>query len=134
MKEVLKYLHPQVNGFLATVNGGNPDVRPFQLQFEEDGCFIFCTHSTKNVYHQLTKNPHVAFSITAEDGTMIRLYGEVKFSEDLMLKQQILDRQEKLKGIFKEATNPIFQVFYLEHGTVTIMNKKLGRSLRKINF
>ena len=134
MKEVLNYLNPQVNGFLATSNEGFPDVRPFQLQFEENGRFIFCTHSTKNVYHQLVSYPQVAFSVAAEDGTMIRLYGEVKFSEDLTLKQKVLDQQEKLKGIFKEATNPIFQVFYIDHGKVTIINKKLNRSLREIQF
>ena len=134
MKEVLNYLNPQVNGFLATINEGFPDVRPFQLQFEENGRFIFCTHSTKNVYLQLVSYPQVAFSVTAEDGTMIRLYGEVKFSEDLTLKQKVLDQQEKLKGIFKEATTPIFQVFYIDHGKVTIINKKLNRSLREIQF
>ena len=134
MKEVLNYLNPQVNGFLATINEGFPDVRPFQLQFEENGRFIFCTHSTKNVYHQLVSYPQVAFSVAAEDGTMIRLYGEVKFSEDLTLKQKVLDQQEKLKGIFKEATNPIFKVFYIDHGKVTMINKKLNRLLREIQF
>ena len=40
MKEVLKFLKENVNGFLATVEEGKPRVRPFQFMLEEDGRFL----------------------------------------------------------------------------------------------
>lgn len=133
MEEILKYLKEGASGAFATVGNGKPDVRPWQFQFEEDGKFYFCTANTKNVYKQLRETPFAAFTVTTNDYVTVRLSGEVMFINDLNLKKKIIERQEGIKKIYKSADNPIFEVFYIEHGEVIISDFS-GNPPRKIRF
>lgn len=133
MEEILKYLKEGASGAFATVENGKPDVRPWQFQFEEDGKFYFCTANTKDVYKQLRETPFAAFTVTTNDYVTVRLSGEVIFTNDLNLKEKIIERQEGIRNIYKSADNPIFQVFYIEHGEVIISNFS-GNLSKKMGF
>jgi uncharacterized pyridoxamine 5'-phosphate oxidase family protein len=61
MKKVSKLLTENPMGFLATVENGEPRVRPWGFMFEENGKFYFCTNNTKDVYRQLQASPYVEF-------------------------------------------------------------------------
>jgi uncharacterized pyridoxamine 5'-phosphate oxidase family protein len=120
MHEILKLLKENPNGFLATVDNGKPKVRPFGFMFEEAGKLYFCTNSKKKVYKQLLSLPYIEYSILSNDMVTLRINGEIKFCEDLDKKEKALNSHEPVKRGYKSADNPIFKVFYIEHGTATI--------------
>lgn len=120
MKEVVSFLKENVSGFLATVDGDKPKVRPFQFMFEEGGKFVFCTNNTKDVFRQLQANPYVEFSSSSQAFAWVRLSGEVKFSSDVSLKAKVLETSGLVKSIYQTADNPVFEVFYIEHGVAVL--------------
>lgn len=115
MKEVIEFLKVNSTGFLATVEEGKPHVRPWGFMLEQDGKLWFCTANTKDVFRQLQKNPAVEFS-ASQNYVTARVSGEVKFSKDLKMKKTILDNDDVVKEIYKTPDNPIFEIFYLDHG------------------
>lgn len=121
MKDVLEMLAVvPCFGSLATVDGGKPRVRPFAFMFEENGRFYFCTASDKKVYQQLVACPFIEFTRTSEDMRWLRIGGEIRFDEDIRHKQKCFEKYPMLKDIYQTPDNPLFKVFYLEHGTATL--------------
>jgi len=121
MKEVLDMLAViPCFGSLATVDGGKPRVRPFAFMFEENGRFYFCTASNKDVYRQLTECPFIEFTRTSEDMRWLRISGQITFDEDIRSKEKCFANYPMLKGIYQTPDNPLFKVFYLEHGNASI--------------
>jgi uncharacterized pyridoxamine 5'-phosphate oxidase family protein len=133
MQEVIKLLSDNANGFLGTIDNGKPRVRPFQYQFEDHGKLYFCTSNKKDVYAQLRKLPSIEFATTSHDYVTVRINGEVKFSDDLKLKERIISSNEMVRGVYNTADNPNFTLFYLEHGSTTISDFS-GRPPRKFQF
>jgi uncharacterized pyridoxamine 5'-phosphate oxidase family protein len=120
MKEVSKLLAENPAGFLATVENGEPRVRPWGFMFEENGKYYFCTNNTKDVYRQLQANPSVEFATRNNKFVWVRLRGKVTFTEDMRIKEKTLAANELVKSIYKSADNPIFKTFYIEHGSAII--------------
>lgn len=133
MDNVLKLLNDTQYGFLATVDNGKPRVRPFGFMFEEGGKLYFCTNNTKDVYKQLNESPNIEYSATSKEMVTVRITGKVAFTEELDKKQKALDSSDLVKGLYKSADNPIFKVFYVEHGTAIISDFS-GQPPRVLNF
>ena len=133
MKEVIKFMQENSAGFLATVAAGKPKVRPFQFMLEEGGKLFFCTANTKDVFKQLKANPYVEFSSMTPSFAWIRLSGEVKFSDDKAVKEQILATNGLVKSIYQSADNPVFEIFYLDHGAAVLADFS-GQPARTITF
>lgn len=121
MKEVIEMLSVvPCFGSLATVDGGKPRVRPFAFMFEKNGRFYFCTASDKQVCQQLVACPFIEFTRTGEDMRWLRISGEISFDEDIRHKQKCFELFPMLKDIYQTPDNPVFKVFYLEHGSASI--------------
>ncbi|SHJ99196.1 pyridoxamine 5'-phosphate oxidase family protein [Propionispora hippei] len=120
MEKVVKFLQENKSGYLATVEAGKPKVRPFQFMLEDGGKLYFCTSNAKAVYRQLKANPSFEFSTSSPNYTWIRLSGNVEFSSDLTIKEKVLKVSPLVKSIYQTADNPIFEIFYVEHGIATI--------------
>lgn len=133
MEEIFKFLKENVNGYLATVDEGKPRVRPFGFMLENEGKLYFCTNSKKDVYRQLTAIPYVEYSVTTKNMLTLRVSGEIKFCEDIAIKDKVLNVYEPVKSGYKSADNPVFKVFYIEHGIATISDFS-GNPPRKIEF
>ncbi|HEX9061460.1 MAG TPA: pyridoxamine 5'-phosphate oxidase family protein [Clostridia bacterium] len=133
MDEVIKLLKETPYGFLATVENGKPRVRPFGFMFHEEGKLYFCTNSQKDVYNQLNKTPYIEYSATTKDMVTVRISGEIRFTEDIDKKEKALDSWPMVKNLYKTADNPIFKVFYMEHGSAVISDFS-GQPPKKIEF
>lgn len=133
MDQVKKLLETSQFGYLATVDAGKPKVRAFGFMFEEDGKYYFCTNSTKDVYKQMNEIPYVEYAVTASDMTMLRISGKAVFTEEADKKEKALNANGMVKSLYKTADNPIFKVFFLEHGTAVISDFS-GMPPRKIDF
>ena len=133
MQEVKRILGERRAGALATVEEGKPRVRPFQFQFEDGGKYYFCTANTKDVCRQLKQSPCVEFTAWAEDGTTVRLRGEVRFAGGKEIKERVLKDNDPVRSIYQSADNPVFEVFYLEHGQAIVADFS-GRPPRRLTF
>ena len=133
MKEVLEFLKENGNGFLATMEEGKPRVRPFQFMLEAEGRFYFCTSNAKDVYQQLQAHPFVEFSSVSPQFAWVRLRGEIHFSRDVAMKAAILEANSLVKSIYKTPDNPVFEIFYLEHGKAILADFS-GNPQREVEF
>jgi len=133
MQEVIKFLQENITGCLATVENGKPKVRPFQFMLEDGGKLFFCTNNTKDVSTQLKATPYMEFSSFSPTFAWIRLSGKIAFSNDLKIKEKILEASGLVKSIYQTPDNPIFEIFYLEHGTAILADFS-GQPPKTINF
>lgn len=133
MDEVLKILKESPYGYLATVDNGKPRVRAFGFMFEEDGKLYFATNNQKNVFRQMSEVPYIEYSTTASDRSMLRISGEVAFTQDLDKKEKALNSNEVVKRVYKTADNPVFEVFYLGSWSATIQYMT-GQPAKKVEF
>lgn len=133
MKEVVKLLRENASGYLATIDKGRPRVRPFGFMMEEDGKLYFCTNSLKDVYKQLLLVPFVEYVATSKEMVTIRVSGKIIFCEDIKIKEKVLNVYDAVKSGYKKAENPIFKVFYIEHGSVIVADFS-GQLPRKLIF
>jgi uncharacterized pyridoxamine 5'-phosphate oxidase family protein len=115
MNEVVNFLKENPVQFFATTGlDGKPKVRPFQFALEQGGKLWFCTNSGKNVYKEMQAQPYVEVSACSQDYTWIRLSGKAVFENDMDVKKNIIDASPLVKSIYKDAANPIFEVFYIK--------------------
>ncbi len=121
MDKVIKYLRQNNVQYAATVGlDGKPKVRPFQLMFEKNGKFWFCTSRKKEVYRELHKLPYLELCASGTDLSWLRLSGKVVFSDDADIKKQILEENQLVKNIYKTVHNPDLVVFWLQDVTASI--------------
>lgn len=133
MKEVALFLSENPAGFMATVDNGEPRVRPWGFMYEEGGKFYFCTNNTKEAYRQLTQTPTVEFSAMDKNMAWVRLRGKIQFTDDRKIKEKILDGNALVKSIYQTPDNPIFKAFYMEHGSASIADFS-GRPAKTCTF
>ena len=119
MKEVIDFLSANQMGSLATVEDGKPRVRPWGFMLAQDGKLWFCTSNNKDVFHQLQKNPAIEFTSSTAEFVTIRVRGEVIFSNDMGMKK-IVESHPMVKSVYQTAENPLFEIFFLEHGKAVI--------------
>ncbi len=120
MKKVIEFLKANPVQYLATVGrDGKGKCRPFGFQGEMDGKLWFCTNNTKEVYKDMQANPEVELSVTSPEYAWLRLHGTAKFENNMAVKEMCI-KDPIVKSQYGEATNPIFEVFYLDdpHGCI----------------
>lgn len=122
MNEVIKFLEENPHTYLATVEDGNPRVRPFDLMYTEGKRFYFCTNNQKEVYEQLVGNPNIELSVMNSKMEWARLRGKIVFLDNIVVKKKILEVSPIVKSIYKTADNPTLECFYIEEWEAVIGN------------
>lgn len=103
------------NGVLATADSGKITTRVFQYLFADGNKVYFCTSNQKAVCAQLKANPSVSFcTYPADFNPVLSINGKAVFTDDLALKARALDENPMIKGIYNEAANPVFELFYID--------------------
>lgn len=120
MSKVSEFLTENPVQYLATVSlDGKAKCRPFMFSFEKDNKLWFNTGNFKEVYKELKANPYIQISVASPTYQWIRLSGKAVFVDDKAIKEAALENPI-VKGNYKTADNPDFEVFYLEdpHGVI----------------
>ncbi len=120
MNKVVEFLNANPVQYLATVGrDGKAKCRPFMFACEKNGKLWFCTNNQKEVYKDMQNNPYVELSVSSPEYAWLRLSGKAVFENNMGIKE-ICIRNPIVKGQYSEASNPIFEVFYLEdaHGII----------------
>lgn len=120
MNEVVKFLSENPVQYLASAGlDGKAKCRPFMFALEQEGKLWFCTNNQKEVYKEMQANPNIEVSISSPTYAWIRLNGNVVFENNMSVKEACM-LNPIVKGQYNEASNPIFEVFYLENAQATI--------------
>ncbi|GHU50997.1 pyridoxamine 5'-phosphate oxidase [Spirochaetia bacterium] len=118
MKEVYDFLKKCQVYYLATVEGGQPRVRPFGTLDLYDGRLAFQTANTKPVAAQIKANPKI--EISAFDGSQwIRLEAEAYIDDRREARVHMLDAHPQLKDRY-QPDDGVTTVFYLKNVTAVI--------------
>ena len=120
MKKVIAFLQENPVQYLATIGrDGKAKCRPFMFAGEMDGKLWFCTNSTKDVYKDMQVNPYVELSVSSPSYAWIRLSGKAVFENNMVAKDMCM-ANPIVKGQYGDASNPIFEVFYLAEARAVI--------------
>ena len=120
MNAVVTFLNENPAQYLATPGrDGTAKGRPFLFSGVLDGKLWFCTNNTKDVYKDMQQNPNIEISVSSPAYAWIRLNGEAVFEDNMAAKEMCI-QNPIVKGQYGEATNPIFEVFYLKDAHAVI--------------
>lgn len=121
MKEVIEFLKESEIQYFATIGIDlKPKVRPFQYQFEKEGKIWYCTSNKKKVFLEITQNSTIELCACNKKMDWLRLSGEVVFSNNNDIKDNIIKNNALVREIYKSADNPDFEVFYLNNVKASI--------------
>ena len=122
MNEALKFLTDNQTFYIATVDGDEPKVRPFGFVMEFDQKIYFGTSNQKDVFKQLKANPKFEVCTADKTGRWIRLKGKAVFDNNIAAKEKAFEVMPRLAKIYQNASNPIFEVFYVAEGEFTFFS------------
>ncbi len=118
MQRVLDFLKKTGTYFLATVNGDQPEVRPFGTAEIIDGKLYIQTGHVKPVAQQIAANPKVA--ICAYDGKeWLRVNATLVEDSRVEVKKAMLDAYPELRAIYNENDGNT-AVYYLKDAKATV--------------
>lgn len=119
MNEIYEFIKKCGTYYLATVENGQPRVRPFgTIDLFEDKLYIQ-TGKVKSVSKQLAENPKAEICcFDGATGTWLRLAGELINDDRIEAKKHMLDAYPDLRGMYNES-DPNTQVLYLKNATAT---------------
>lgn len=120
MNEAVKFLTENPVQYLASVGRDNKaKCRPFMFCLEQEGKLWFCTNNKKDVYKDIQENPYIEISVADPSYAWIRLSGRAVFVNDTAVKEGCL-KNPIVKSQYQTASNPIFEVFFLENAKAVI--------------
>lgn len=117
MQEVFDFLKKCGTYYLATVEDGQPRVRPFGTIDLFEGKLYIQTGKVKEVSKQIQKNPKV--ELCAFDGaTWVRIAATLVRDDRVEPKEHMLDNYPSLKAMYS-PTDENTEVLYLENAVAT---------------
>lgn len=126
MKRVLEFLKSSRVFYLATVDGGQPRVRPlgFCMEFESRLYLGVGTH--KNVYRQVRENPKIEICATGGMGEWMRITATAAIDQRQEVVDYSLGSMPSLREIYNEKTGYTIGTFYLENAEAVFYDMKGG--------
>ncbi len=130
MDEVLQFLVDNRTFYFATVEDGQPRVRPFGFVMKYKGKLYFCTGSMKPVFRQLKANPRFELCVNSKENEWLRLSGRAVFVDDLEARKQAFREAPGVAGIYKDPASPGFALFYIENAEAVF--SRMGGASRTV--
>jgi pyridoxamine 5'-phosphate oxidase len=117
-KEYADFANENKTCYFATVEGDQPRVRALGMWYADETGFYFQAQSVKAMIKQLQKNPNVeAYFCTKDFSKVMRVYGKVKFIDDLDVRAKCIKERPFVKNFgITEPDNPLLSVFHLYTG------------------
>ena len=120
MQRVRDFLHKTGYYFLATVDGDQPQVRPFGTAEIIEGKLYIQTGHVKNVARQIEANPKVAIcAFDAEGGEWLRITATLVEDPRVEIDKAMLDANPGLRNMYDENDGNT-AVYFLKDAKATI--------------
>ena len=117
MLDCYKFLKKADTYFLATVENGEPRVRPFGTVNIFEGKLYVQTGKSKSVFQQLEANPNAELCATYK-GTWLRIRGKLIDDNRVEAKKSMLDAYPNLRGRYNENDDNT-RVLYFQDAVAT---------------
>ena len=130
MERVCNFLKEAGVYYLATVEGNQPRVRPFGTAHIFEGKLYIQTGKVKPVSKQLGANPKAEIC-AFQNGTWVRIAGELVEDDRLEAKKSMLDAYPNLRDMYDENDGNT-QVFYMKNATATFCS--FGKAPETVEF
>ena len=115
MKRVYDFLNSCKTYYLATVDNGQPRVRPFGTIDIFEGKLYIQTGKKKDVSKQMHANPQIEICAYA-DGKWLRVTATAVEDDNIYAQRHMLDAYPQLKGMYT-AGDGNTEVFFLKDAT-----------------
>ena len=120
MQRVRDFLHDAGCYFIATVDGDQPQVRPFGTAEIIEGKLYIQTGHVKNVARQIEANPKVGIcAFDAEGGEWLRITATLVEDPRVEIKKAMLDANPGLRNMYDENDGNT-AVYFLKDAKATI--------------
>lgn len=107
MEKALIFLSAHRDMAFATVEGGKPKIRVFQIMKREKDTLYFATATHKEVYQQLQKNPFV--ELLAMDGNIsVRVKGKAIFDVSDSIGKEIYETNPVLIRLYHSYSDLVY--------------------------
>ena len=117
VEKVCQYLDEVHTYFLATVEGGQPRVRPFGTALLYDGKLYIETSKAKAVSRQIAASPWVEIC-ACKGPSWLRDTGELVNDDSREVKLAMLEKMPSLKAMYS-ADDDNMQMLYFRNATAT---------------
>jgi uncharacterized pyridoxamine 5'-phosphate oxidase family protein len=95
-------------GFLATVEGNKPRVRPMMPYLSDDGELLLALLGRSRTIPQIKANPHVEVCYVDRKMWYCRVSGTAVISDDIAKKKMVFENVPMLRQYFAGAEDPNF--------------------------
>ena len=120
MQRVRDFLHKTGYYFFATVDGDQPEVRPFGTAEIIEGKLYIQTGHVKNVARQIAANPKVALcAFDPAGGEWLRIKATLVEDPRVEVKKAMLDANPSLRSMYDENDDNT-AVYFLKDAKATI--------------
>ena len=108
-------------GYMATIDGSTPRVRPMAVSVGKDGVLLTTTFTRSPKMKQLTKNSRVEICFCDEGMQQVRLTGRAKVIKDAKKKASFFKKSPDLKRYFKSVDDPNYTLLEVKPTKVMLM-------------
>lgn len=130
MQDVFNFLKENPTFYVATVDGDEPQVRPFGAIDLFEGRFYIQTGNVKNVFQQMKKNPKIAICTVGKNGRWLRISATAVQDDRMDARQHMLDANPGLKKMYA-ADDGNCEVLYLKDATATFYSFTAAPDIHK---
>lgn len=107
MKKAFEFLKENRAVAFATVEGGKPKIRVFEIMKQQENTLYFVTAQGKEVYKQLQENPNVEI-LAMKGNVFVRIAGQVVFDVDDTTAREIYAANPVLPRLYKTYTDLVY--------------------------
>lgn len=107
MKKAFEFLNENRAVAFATVEGGKPKIRVFEIMKQQENTLYFVTAPGKEVYKQLQENPNVEI-LAMKGNVFVRIAGQVVFDVDDTTAREIYAANPVLPRLYKTYTDLVY--------------------------
>jgi len=108
-------------GFLGTVEGNKPKVRPMMPYLTEDGQLLLALLGRSRTISQIKANPNVEICFVDRKMWYCRVTGEATMTDDVSKKQIVFENVPMLRQYFAGPEDPNFNLAIIEIKSVEAM-------------
>ena len=105
--------------YIATIEGGEPRVRPFGSVAEFEGEAYLCSGNFKDFYNQIKRNPHVELCGMYDDTSWLRVKATLVEDDRIEVQETMLDDPTGPKGLYEAG--------YVKFVTFKLVNVKAAK-------
>ncbi|MFH1287901.1 MAG: pyridoxamine 5'-phosphate oxidase family protein [bacterium] len=109
-------------GYMATLEGNEPRVRPLMPAMFNDGTILAATAKGSPKLAQLEKNNHYEMCFIDKKLSQVRIRGQVTLSDDIKKKEWLANAVPMLRSYFPTADDPNYVLMELKPEKVFLIH------------